>query len=176
MFLFARIARDLAEVRPDIPILVVEGSSTSKDLLATRFDASAAKNVFVMRNVPDPRVFYRRAKLTIIPSLFDESFGRVAAESMTYGIPVVCSDRGALPETIGDAGLALYIPKRYTPQTKEIPTSEEAKHWVDEIIKLWDDSAYYTQCRNKALNRATAWDYSNVVERYEHVLRKLCFN
>ena len=48
----------------------------------------------------------RHAAVVLIPSLY-EGFGRVAAEALTLGIPVIASDRGALPEVIGQAGQCL---------------------------------------------------------------------
>ena len=46
---------------------------------------------------------YRRALVFVLPSL-DEGFGIPALEAMTVGVPVIASDRGALPEVVGDAG------------------------------------------------------------------------
>ena len=39
-----------------------------------------------------------------LPSLY-EGFGLTALEAMACGVPVVCSDRGALPEVVGEAGV-----------------------------------------------------------------------
>jgi len=47
---------------------------------------------------------YREASMLVLPSL-DEGFGMPALEAMTVGVPVVASNRGALPEVVGDAGL-----------------------------------------------------------------------
>jgi glycosyltransferase involved in cell wall biosynthesis len=47
---------------------------------------------------------YRRAKVFAFPSL-DEGFGMPVLEAMAHGVPVVTSNRSALPEVAGDAAL-----------------------------------------------------------------------
>jgi glycosyltransferase involved in cell wall biosynthesis len=47
---------------------------------------------------------YRRALVFVLPS-HTEGFGLTALEAMTCGVPVIAADRGALPETVGRAGL-----------------------------------------------------------------------
>jgi glycosyltransferase involved in cell wall biosynthesis len=46
---------------------------------------------------------YAAASLLVIPSL-EEGFGLPAVEAMTSGTPVISSDRGSLPEIMGEAG------------------------------------------------------------------------
>lgn len=46
------------------------------------------------------------ASVVLVPSLY-EGFGRVAAEALVVGTPVIASDRGALPEIVGHAGQCL---------------------------------------------------------------------
>lgn len=46
---------------------------------------------------------YRSASMLVLPSLL-EGFGLPVLEAMTIGVPVIVSDRGALPEVAGDAG------------------------------------------------------------------------
>lgn len=63
-----------------------------------------------MRNVnhwgwcEDMRDAYAESKLVMVPSRVEESFGRVPAEAMVSGIPCVVSNRGGLPEVVGDTG------------------------------------------------------------------------
>jgi glycosyltransferase involved in cell wall biosynthesis len=56
---------------------------------------------------------YRAASLLVIPSL-EEGFGLPAIEAMACGTPVISSDRGSLPEILGEAG-RYFDP--YRPQT-----------------------------------------------------------
>ena len=49
---------------------------------------------------------FRGARLLALPS-FEEGFGLPALEAMAAGVPVVASNRGALPEVVGSAGLLI---------------------------------------------------------------------
>lgn len=48
----------------------------------------------------------------VLPSLTtrdcSEQFGRVIAEAMASGVPVIASDSGSIPETVGDAGVIVH--------------------------------------------------------------------
>jgi len=48
--------------------------------------------------------YYRAADLTVVPS-YNESFGLVALESLSCGVPVVAAAVGGLPTAVGTAGL-----------------------------------------------------------------------
>jgi glycosyltransferase involved in cell wall biosynthesis len=49
--------------------------------------------------------YMRAADIVVVPSLWEEQYGRVAAEAMAVGACVIASCRGALPEILGEAGL-----------------------------------------------------------------------
>jgi glycosyltransferase involved in cell wall biosynthesis len=46
-----------------------------------------------------------RSRAVVVPSKWKEVFGLVAIEAMASGKPVIVSDRGGLPEVVGDAGM-----------------------------------------------------------------------
>ncbi|MFO7870584.1 MAG: glycosyltransferase family 1 protein [Kiritimatiellia bacterium] len=58
--------------------------------------------------VPDNDLacLYNMAKMLVMPS-FHEGFGLPIAEAMACGLPVVCTDRGAAPETAGGAAVTV---------------------------------------------------------------------
>ena len=139
---FARIALELEARRPEIPLLVVEGRRGAEGLADCGLDLSGLENVHRMPNTADPRRFYRVSRAVLVPSLWRETFGRVAAEAMANGIPVLASDRGALPETLGDAGLVLPLPARLGPDGREVPAAADVAAWVKALERLWDDPAF----------------------------------
>lgn len=114
--LFAAYER-VVYARPDAPPLVLAGKTVeqSSGILAGLHNrASIARRVRVAGYVSDEERYrlYRDASMLVLPSL-DEGFGLPALEAMQVGTPVVVSDRGALPEVVGDAGIqvdALDVP------------------------------------------------------------------
>lgn len=54
----------------------------------------------------DRQRLYAGARLLVLPSL-EEGFGMPALEAMSLGIPVVGTNRGAVPELVGDAALLI---------------------------------------------------------------------
>jgi glycosyltransferase involved in cell wall biosynthesis len=60
---------------------------------------------------PEVRALYKEVDAVVVPSLttarWAEQFGRVIAEAMAAGKPVVGSRSGAIPEVIGNAGLVV---------------------------------------------------------------------
>jgi glycosyltransferase involved in cell wall biosynthesis len=174
VFVFARIAAEPARRRPEIPLLVVEGRGKAGWLEQTGIDFESLGNTFVMANTPDPRDFYKVSKVVLLPSLWRESFGRVAAEALLNGIPVLASNRGALPETLSKAGFLFDIPERYTPQTRLVPTAEEVAPWIDTILRLWDDAEFYEQQeRGRCLAGAEIWRPERLVPRFEEFFARV---
>jgi glycosyltransferase involved in cell wall biosynthesis len=120
-----------------------------------------------MTNTPDPRDFYRAAKLMLVPSLCQETLARVPIEAMLNGIPVLASRRGALSETVGENGYVFDVPARYTPATRAVPSAEEVGHWLETIERLWDDTVSYGAASEKGRLAATKWQPERLLPRFE---------
>ena len=118
VFPFVRIAHELGRRRPDIPLLVVESRGTRAMLAACGLGRDSAVSVRIMANTPDPRHFWCLTRIALMPSLWWENQPLVAIEAMINGIPVIGSDRGGLPGTLGAAGFCLPLPDRLTPASR----------------------------------------------------------
>jgi glycosyltransferase involved in cell wall biosynthesis len=46
----------------------------------------------------EPGQFFRRIDVLVVPSLWPEPFGRVVAEAAAYGVPVIATAVGGIPE------------------------------------------------------------------------------
>ena len=89
------------------PALVLAGKATSAasawlDRIARPPLAGTVRHLGYVA-AADRRALYEGASVLVVPSL-DEGFGLPVLEAMTLGVPVVVSNRGSLPEVLGDAG------------------------------------------------------------------------
>lgn len=135
-------ALNLAERRPDIPFDFVEswhlgGERHQRD----RERARPLENVSWRASVSDMRTVYRNAKLILAPSVWEEAWCRVVTEGQASGIPVLASDRGGLPESVGPGGILI---------DHHAPPSA----WERALGSLWDDPDAYESLSRKALQHS----------------------
>jgi glycosyltransferase involved in cell wall biosynthesis len=112
---------------------------------------SAGGRVSFPGRKPDVRDAYRGCDIIICPSR-RESFGRIAAEAMTNGLPVVASDIGPFRDLVGDAGLLF-------------PTGDAASA-AAAVRKLVEQPALRDQLGRSALRRATPLEPGPIVRRF----------
>ena len=175
LFLFARLADMLGSRRPDIPLLVVQSGHTAGALNAIRgIDFSRHPQIMAAPAVATPAEYFALTRLLLVPSVWDEPFGRVAAEALINGVPPLVSDRGALPDVVagdaagGGAGRVLPVPRWMTPETTRLPDESELRPWYDAICSLWDDPAAYESIATRG-RRLADERYSERVSRAKHV-------
>jgi glycosyltransferase involved in cell wall biosynthesis len=100
----------------------------------------------------------RHASVVLVPSLY-EGFGRVAAEALTLGIPVIASDRGALPEVIGEAGQCLPL---------------DPDRWIKAIIDTIRPGPIRNYWVSQASTAINTFSWSPVAERVLANLKENC--
>ena len=78
------------------------------------------------------------ADVVVVPSIFQEPFGRVALEALNAGCPVVCSDRGGLPEIVDDGrtGYVVHIETTLTHREPVGALERDARAFAQAIVKV----------------------------------------
>jgi glycosyltransferase involved in cell wall biosynthesis len=90
----------------DLPFVVtMAGDGALRDWVRERAAASGGRLRWLGQlTSADLRSHMRHAAAVVVPSVGVESFGLVAAEALGSGTPVLATDRGALPEVVGECG------------------------------------------------------------------------
>ena len=100
----------LAAQCPDLSFLVIESWNLEPHWRNyCRERAQALRNVQWRSPTDDMREMYAQTRVLLMPSVWEESFGRTVVEAQINGIPVLASDRGALPQVVGQGGLTLSL-------------------------------------------------------------------
>lgn len=136
------LALAIAKLCPDIPFLFVRGWPLSAKAEAQlRKDLAERPNVRLVDRSDDMRGIYAQTRVLLVPSQWEETWGRVVSEAQFSGIPVLASDSGGLPESVGPGGVLLR-------------RDEPADLWADHLRRIWGDPAVYREMREATLAHA----------------------
>ena len=133
------LAIQLAEKCPEIPFSFVESwalDPSNRTALHKRIDH--LPNVTLRSRTSDMRSVYSEARVVLMPSQWEEAWGRIASEAHFSGIPVLASRTGGLPESVGPGGILV---------AKDAPV----ECWAIHLRRLWTDEAFYRKMSNAAL-------------------------
>jgi glycosyltransferase involved in cell wall biosynthesis len=142
--------------------LVLAGSAGygSQAILA-RIAASPARGRIAVTGYVSPEElaeWYARASIFAFPSL-DEGFGMPLTEAMSAGVPVVTSNRSALPEVAGDAGLLV--------------NPEDTEELAEALRRLTQDEALRADLARRGAARAGLFTWQKAVAETWSVYREL---
>jgi glycosyltransferase involved in cell wall biosynthesis len=125
------IALELAKNNPDIPFLFLESwQLTEKMRIALIDKLKKLPNVTFKHSQKSMLPIYAETKIALVPSQCEEAWGRIATESQINGIPVLASDIGGLPESVGYGGML-------------VPPQADVKVWSEKLRLLWDNDDIY---------------------------------
>jgi len=132
-----------------VPRLVIAGSAGAG---AARWLEALARpplagHVDYLGYVPaaDREALFKGAQMFVLPS-FEEGFGLPALEAMSAGVPVIASERGSLPEVVGDAGLLI--------------DPDDPESLVNAIARVAGDAALRATCVERGLSRAREFSWT----------------
>ena len=99
---------------------------------------------------------YRTSDVLVMPSLH-EGFGLPILEAMASGTPVVASNRGSLPEVVGDAGLMV--------------EPEDIEAIADAVIRLTTDLQLRDEMTARGIERAKQFTWERTAKATLDVYR-----
>lgn len=156
-----KIAFQIAERLAWIPFLFVEGwPMNDEQYKKMHLRIKESRNIEWMNNTLDMRSVYKRTRILLVPSQCEEAWGRVVAEAQINGIPVLASNIGGLPESVGSGGVLI--------------DAKMVDKWVLELKRLWSDEQYYNKLSKNALahSRRNEIKTSNVIEKFIQIIKK----
>lgn len=121
-------------------------------------DAGYAR-LFVRASRDELRALFNMAAIFVFPSWI-EGFGIPLVEAMTCGAPIIASDRGSIPEVVGEAGL--------------IMDAEDDQKLREYLLCLFEQPEERQRLRQLGLQRAPIFTWANAAQKhlniYEQVL------
>jgi glycosyltransferase involved in cell wall biosynthesis len=130
------------------------------ELIAALRRAGDGPNVH-WRGFVDAREFLAEIDVLLVPSVWDEPAGRVVLEAYAAGKPVIASNRGGLPEMVGDDGAGLVF------DADRPATLSEA------VRALIEDRARLAAMAARAVERARRHGRAAIAARYADAYRAL---
>jgi len=136
------VALKVAEANPDIPFLFLESWKLSEiNLQNLKTRLLKIPNITFKHSQKSMLPIYTETKITLMPSQCEEAWGRVASESQVNGIPVIASNIGGLPESVGKGGVL-------------VPPNAEIAIWTEKLRQLWDNDEVYNEYSQLALQHS----------------------
>ncbi|MEU1324671.1 glycosyltransferase [Streptomyces microflavus] len=97
----SELLHQLIQLMPEQHFTLVEG------WWDTAADFASYPNVSYVPRTYDMGPLYRSHRLLLVPSVVEDAFPRVIIEAALHGVPSIGTDRGGIPEALGDAGIVL---------------------------------------------------------------------
>lgn len=135
----------LAARHRDLTFQFVEGWKQKPEQKAKlQRRAASLGNIHWQDPVEDMRIAYGRTRVLLVPTRWREAWGRVVTEAQISGIPVLASNHGGLPESVGQGGLLL--------------PPDDADNWSAALSKVMTDQAIWAGLSAQAKLRVASDD------------------
>jgi glycosyltransferase involved in cell wall biosynthesis len=157
------LALEIASLCPQIPFAFVRAWPLGfRETARLRRAVARLGNVELRERTTDMRAIYRDTRILLVPSQEDETWGRVVTEAQFSGIPVITSNCGGLPESVGPGGIML-------------PRDAPASTWAEAVARVWSNSDDHKELSQAALHHATRDDIDpdRQVSMFIDLLRQL---
>ncbi len=136
------LAFAIAERNPEISFrFILCWDIETREIKRLENRAQSLGNVTMVEAQLDARPIYASSRMLMVPSQWEEGFGRVVLEAQCNGIPVIAAARGGIPEAVDDGGILL-------------DGDAGVEEWSEALASLWNDQVIWQEMSKKAISRA----------------------
>ena len=150
------ICKQIEKERDDVDFVFIGPGALKPELMRNSSDRFTFDEWVPLKKLAE---WYNKADVMLYPTQY-ESFGRVLAESMMCGTPIVSTKVGAVPETVGKGGLLVDYGDWSTMKS--------------DVLEILDDKKLHKELRNSAIKHASNYkDFvvaKNILETYEEAV------
>jgi glycosyltransferase involved in cell wall biosynthesis len=151
------VIRAMPKVLARIPDAQLVIAGTGKDLLRLKrltAQLQVEKNVTFIGEISEvTKALYLKNSTVFCQPSRVEAFGVVFLEAMAYGLPVITSRIGGIPEVMGDAGILV-------PPNDPIAVSHA-------LLRVLTNHAFAGKLQTQSLERVKGFDWNAITRRYE---------
>jgi glycosyltransferase involved in cell wall biosynthesis len=104
---------------------------------------------------------FKKIDFLIVPSLWHEPLGRVVFEAYAYGVPVIASNRGGIPEMIDEGKTGFVFD----------PAQPEAL--LNILTSIKENPSMTVHMQEKCLEKARLFEPKKICEQYTNLYRKV---
>lgn len=158
---FIRLVQAFNHASPEWRLAIAGSAGYGADAVLSEIAQSPARDrISVLGYVSDNELerLYARAGIFAFPSL-DEGFGMPVLDAMARGVPVITSNRSAMPEVSGDA--ALLVDPENTEQLR------------GELLRLMEDDSLRADLSRRGIQRAGQFNWETAVQKTWQIYEEL---
>ena len=156
-----RLVTAFAAAPEDWRLVLAGGSGFGAETVYSAIEESPARERITVTGYVDKATLtrcYAEASVFAFPSL-DEGFGMPVLEAMAAGVPVIASNRGALPEVCGDAAVMV--------------DALDTRALAQNLNQLCSDAEFRKEMAERGTLRATQFSWSRAVAQTQSVYNQL---
>jgi len=166
--LFIDAFKEISQENPHLFALIVggtelDGSQSYLDCLKQKVKEYSLENRIIFTGfIEDIASIYACIDLLVVPSQYEESFGRVLIEAMAMEKPVIATNVGGIPEIVVDGKTGLLVPLG------------DINALAESMIKL-ADNAKLRECFGKEGRKRVEqmFDIKNNVQKTQHLYMEI---
>ncbi|KAH0365327.1 hypothetical protein KCU65_g6089, partial [Aureobasidium melanogenum] len=151
------ILLNLAKACPHLDFLVYKSWGFDRNL---QHQMESLQNMTIRPSCTDMNEAWSGMKVLLVPSVWYEAWGIVVIEAHLRGIPVICSDAGALPEAM--RGLDHIIPVNAIKGDRDangiyVVPEQDIEPWAKTLNELMSDRVLYEKLSSEVREKTEQW-------------------